>query len=110
MWTSPLREAELRAGASRRPSTIRRSMRGHGIGGSVAGVAGINPTSSFRAIRSEEAIIMSDPILDEIWRVREELIKQHGGLQGYLTYIQKLDRARRQRGRRQTGKRPERSG
>lgn len=42
---------------------------------------------------------MSDPILDEIWRVREELIKQHGGLAGYLAYVQKLDRARRQRGR-----------
>ena len=40
---------------------------------------------------------MSDPILDEIWRVRAELIKQHGGLEGYFAYIQKLDLARRKR-------------
>lgn len=37
---------------------------------------------------------MADPILDEIWRVREELIKKHGGLKGYIRYIQELDRAR----------------
>ena len=42
---------------------------------------------------------MSDPILEEIWRVREELIKQHGGLEGYFAYVQKLDRAHRRRGR-----------
>jgi len=42
---------------------------------------------------------MSDPILEEIWRVREELIKRHGGLDGYFAYVQKLDRAHRRRGR-----------
>jgi hypothetical protein len=55
---------------------------------------------------------MADPILDEIWRVREALIKQHGGLDGYFDYIQQLERARRQReqrrrqkkGRRQSAK------
>lgn len=40
---------------------------------------------------------MADAILEEIWRVRENLIKQHGGLDGYFRYIRKLDRARRQR-------------
>jgi hypothetical protein len=53
---------------------------------------------------SKETIIMSDPILDEIWRVREKLVREHGGLEGYLAYVQKLDRARRKRGRPQTGK------
>jgi hypothetical protein len=43
---------------------------------------------------------MADPILDEIWRVREELIKKHGGLDGYFAYVQKLDRAGRRRERR----------
>ena len=42
---------------------------------------------------------MSDPILEEIWRVRQELIKRHGGLKGYFAYAQKLDLARRRRGR-----------
>jgi hypothetical protein len=47
---------------------------------------------------------MSDTILEEIRRVREELIKRHGGLDGYLDFIQKLDCARRQRGRKSRGK------
>jgi hypothetical protein len=47
---------------------------------------------------------MADPTLGEIRRVREELIKRHGGLDGYLAYVQKLDRARRQRGRKASGK------
>ena len=38
---------------------------------------------------------MADPILDEIWRVRQELVKKHGGIDGYFRHIQKLDRARR---------------
>jgi len=45
---------------------------------------------------------MADPILDEIWRVREALLKKHGGLDGYFKYIQKLERARQQRERRRT--------
>jgi hypothetical protein len=40
---------------------------------------------------------MTDPILDEIWRVREELHKKHGGIDGYFKYIQKLDRARQRK-------------
>jgi hypothetical protein len=47
---------------------------------------------------------MSDPILEEIWRVREELIKRHGGLDGYLDYIEKLDRTRRKRDPKSKGK------
>ena len=47
---------------------------------------------------------MADPILDEIWRAREELIKKHGGLDGYFAYIQKMDRARQRREERQRSK------
>ena len=57
---------------------------------------------------------MADPILEEIWRVREELIKRHGGLEGYLAYVQKLDRAHRRRGRgsrsQKSGRRPGKQG
>ena len=38
---------------------------------------------------------MSDPNLEEIWRVRQKLIQQHGGIEGYVKHVQKLDRARR---------------
>jgi len=48
---------------------------------------------------------MPDPILDEIRRVREELVKKHGGIKGYLAYIEKLDRARRRREQAKKGKR-----
>jgi len=37
---------------------------------------------------------MADPILDELWRVREMLVKKHGGFDGYWNYLQKLDQAR----------------
>jgi len=51
---------------------------------------------------------MNDPILEEIWRVRQELIKQRGGLDGYFRYVQKIDRAHRQRGRSLKGKKTRR--
>jgi hypothetical protein len=37
---------------------------------------------------------MSDVIVDEVRRVREELINQHGGIDGYFKYCQQQDRAR----------------
>ena len=42
---------------------------------------------------------MTDPILEEIWRVREKLIQEHGGVDGYFQYIQQLDAARRRKDR-----------
>ena len=48
---------------------------------------------------------MHDPMLEEIWRVREELIKRHGGVHGYLRYLQALDRERiRKQKRKRTSK------
>ena len=37
---------------------------------------------------------MNDPIVEEVWRVREELIKKHGGLDGYIKHIQTMDKER----------------
>jgi hypothetical protein len=48
---------------------------------------------------------MPDPNLEEIWRVRQELIEKHGGVEGYFAYVQKLDRAHRQPGKKKTGRR-----
>jgi hypothetical protein len=47
---------------------------------------------------------MPDPILDEIRRVRVELIKQYGGWKEYFRYVQKLDRAHRLYGQKQKRK------
>lgn len=50
---------------------------------------------------------MVDPILDEIARVRQELIKKHGGIHGWVRHVQELDRARRKKQKRKkaSGKR-----
>jgi hypothetical protein len=40
---------------------------------------------------------MSDIIVEEVRRVREELIKRHGGIEGYFKYCQAQDRARASR-------------
>jgi hypothetical protein len=37
---------------------------------------------------------MYDPIVDEVRRVREELIDRHGGLHGYIKHLQAMDRER----------------
>jgi len=47
---------------------------------------------------------MADEILDEYWRVRAELVKKHGGMDGYWKYNERLDRARRARQKRKRAK------
>jgi hypothetical protein len=37
---------------------------------------------------------MYDPIVDEVRRVREELIERYGGLHGYIKHLQTMDRER----------------
>ena len=37
---------------------------------------------------------MYDPIVDEVRRVREELIDRYGGLHGYIKHLQAMDRER----------------
>jgi hypothetical protein len=53
---------------------------------------------------------MSDPILEEIWRVREELIKEYGGVEGFFRYVQSVDSARRRRRRRPRRKKAPKQG
>ncbi len=48
-------------------------------------------------------------ILEEIWKVRDELIKKHGGLDGYFKYVQKLDTARRRKPKRKSSQKQTRS-
>ena len=63
-----------------------------------------HPVGPIRPIDPEEPVTMADPLLEEIWRVREDLIKQHGGIEGYFKHVQKLDRAHRQRTQRAKAK------
>src|SRR6266571_1662665 len=72
---------ELRPyGESGGPSALRQVMRSGGSGGSADGVSGIHTASAIWPIHSENVATMSDPILEEIWRVREQLIQRHGGV------------------------------
>lgn len=32
-----------------------------------------------------------DPIVVEVWKSREQLLEQHGGLEGFLDYIKKQE-------------------
>lgn len=34
---------------------------------------------------------MNDPILDEIHKVREELLAEHGGMGGYMRHLEDLN-------------------
>ncbi len=47
---------------------------------------------------------MSDPILEEIWKIRAELLQKHGGLDGYFKYVERIDRARQAKSKRQRGR------
>lgn len=47
---------------------------------------------------------MHDPILEEVWRVREELIKQYGGLDGLIKHVQAMDRARARKAKQRIAK------
>ena len=51
---------------------------------------------------------MSDVIVDEVRRIREELIERYGGIHGYFKYCQEqgLARARREKTRRAKRKSP----
>lgn len=47
---------------------------------------------------------MHDPILEHLGKVREALIKKHGGLDGYFAYVQRLDRAKRRSAKKASGR------
>ena len=35
---------------------------------------------------------MSDPLMEEIWRVRERLLVDHAGMEGLLKHVKKIER------------------
>ena len=49
-----------------------------------------------------------DVIVDEVRRVREELVRRYGGLDGWIEHLQELDRARELK--QQTVKKPKANG
>lgn len=53
---------------------------------------------------------MTDPILDEIWRVREELLKRYGGVDGYFKHLQAMDCARLRKAKAQRRKQAKKPG
>jgi hypothetical protein len=43
-----------------------------------------------------------DVIVDEVRRVREELVKRYGGLDGWIEHLQEMDRERARSAKRRT--------
>jgi hypothetical protein len=51
-----------------------------------------------------------DVNVDEVRRVRDVLVKRYRGLDGWIVHLQAMDRARRNRAKRKTPKKPALSG
>jgi hypothetical protein len=47
-----------------------------------------------------------DVIVDEVRRVRDELVKRYGGLDGWIEHLQAMDRERARKAKRRTVKKP----
>ena len=45
-----------------------------------------------------------DVIVDEVRRVREELVKRYGGLDGWIEHLQEMDRERARKAKQRTVK------
>jgi len=39
----------------------------------------------------------NDPIVDELHKIREQLLEEHGGLEGYVAHLQKMQEAMKER-------------
>jgi hypothetical protein len=46
-----------------------------------------------------------DVIVDEVRRVRDQVVKRHGGLDGWIAHLQAMDRSRRHKAKKRTAKR-----
>ena len=49
--------------------------------------------------------MITDSNVEEVRRVREELIKRHGGLDGYMKHLQAMDRERNRTTKRKRARR-----
>ena len=45
-----------------------------------------------------------DPIVDEVRRVRDELVKTYGGLDGWIDHLQTMDQARARKAKKRGAK------
>ena len=51
-----------------------------------------------------------DVIVDEVRRVRENLVKRYGGLDGWIEHLQAMDRERVRRAKQRTVRKPASNG
>lgn len=56
----------------------------------VCRAAGSSRRSSAHHKSSWDLIMPKDPIVDEIHQVREELLREHGGMDGYMRHLERL--------------------
>ena len=67
--------------------------------GTVDGFARNNSQGILGSHLAEETAMIVDPNVEEVRRVREKLIAQHGGLQGYIRHLQALEKRKKRKTR-----------
>jgi hypothetical protein len=83
-------------GESDSPEATRGDLSSARSASAAAGLTGNHSSSAFWPGHTQEKA-MSDVIVDEIRRVREELIRRYGGIDGYFKRCQAQERAQRSR-------------
>ena len=68
----------------------------------LAGFTRINSQEKFRTDSPKEKPVNNDVIVEEVRRVRQELIKKYGGLDGWIQHLQAMDRERGRKTHRRT--------
>ena len=70
----------------------------------LARVAGVDSEGETGASNQKAKIMSRDVIVDEVRRVREQLVKRYGGLDGWIEHLQTMDRQRAGKAKQQTAK------
>ena len=73
----------------------------------LACFTGIDSQGKFRPDGPKEKLLSkNDVIVDEVRRVRDELVKKYGGLDGWIQHLQAMDRERGRKTHRRTAVKP----
>ena len=73
-------------------------------GADIAGLAGVDSQAKFGPNVEEARFMSADVIVDQVRRVRDELVKRYGGLDGWIDHLQAMDRERAGKMQRPTAK------
>src|SRR5262249_61842670 len=84
------------------PATIGNRLSETRVASTSAGFTGVRSQGKFRTDRPKEKLVSNDVIVEEVRRVRHELVTRYGGLDGWIQHLQSMDRERRRKSRPRT--------